>query len=95
VKAFEQFRRELADVCTVFINNTGETIGHSGLDCRCPLGVLTLAYHPGHLSAATAWGITPAEAAEFMAGFDGLRLSWDDSKYYRLGKLYRERFVGR
>lgn len=92
MKTFEQFRRELADAVTVAINS-GRRIGEDNrAGCCCPLGVRTDLPFPGGFSAEAAWDIHPEEAWEFADGFDG-EAAGDDSPFFQLGRLYRQRFV--
>jgi hypothetical protein len=94
VKTFEQFRRELADAVTVAINS-GRRIGKDNRagGC-CPLGVRTDSPFPGGFSAEAAWDIHPGEAWEFADGFDGDATGdRGDSPFFKLGRLYRQRFV--
>lgn len=94
MKTFEQFRRELADAVTVAINS-GRRIGEdNGTGCCCPLGVRTDYAFPGGISAEYAWDIGYDAAWEFADGFDGDGPSdYGDSPYFKLGRLYRQRFV--
>lgn len=99
MKTFEQFRAELADAATVAINS-GVRIG---IGDGCPLSLKTCSYVPGCDEAAQAWDICIESAREFIAGYDTKRPAaayYDgrgdpvkDTPFFRLGRLYRERFV--
>lgn len=85
------FAHKLADA-TFRAINSGYKIGNTAGDCRCPLGCL-----PGVESAFPNWNdpsilITGVRATQFLLGFE-FGAGKKRSKYARLGRLYRERFV--
>jgi hypothetical protein len=96
---FVNFRRKLEDAVTVAINS-GIKVSAS-LQCNhCPLGCINNSVYsrPNGAQARRAadWiDITPSMApTAFAAGFDGhaAQLTPEITPYYKLGKLYKERF---
>jgi hypothetical protein len=96
-ETFERFRRKLADVVTVAINE-GKRVSVVS-DCHCPLGC-----HPSAKSSipfakdgADMFGISGDDALSFIRGFTSRtdREEWpqyDRGSYYELGRLYGWRF---
>lgn len=95
MKTFEQFRRELEVDMMHALNASPPTkIGSVGDGCRCPLGIRTGSRFPGYEVASAEWGIDADCVESFADGFDGANTRDPDSRYYKLGVLYRARFGG-
>ena len=89
---FEEFRVKLADYVTVAINSR-KTVGHRYYD-HCPLGCWPTigAASPGGVTASGAIGIPEKDAWQFISGFDRGFTTNRGNRFYKLGRLYRERF---
>lgn len=95
---FVAFRRKLADVVTVAINE-GKRVGMGDGSCCCPLGTHpeAVAAYPFATPAAEPFAITSDDAFAFIRGFSNATreapyTAYDSGPYYDLGRLYRTRF---
>jgi len=90
---YDIFRRKLADVVLVAINS-GVKVGREPESTSCPLGCGTKTQrHPIAVIAAQCWGISLADAASFIVGFDGIgAIHCRQGPYYELGRAYGKRF---
>jgi hypothetical protein len=99
---YEQFKAKLEDQCIYAINVLGRKIqqcrsSHEKNHC-CPLGTKGTNRYPYiGLHIATAWDISLPNTALFINGFEGalpvILYGECDMRFYKLGKLYREKYV--
>lgn len=94
-ETFERFRRKLADVVTVAINEGKKLSVLAGVaePTYCPIGChpKSTSMQPFPFQGALLFAIRAGDACAFMAGFDG-RPIHKVSPYFELGCLYRSRF---